>query len=265
MKRLFDVLAAAAGLLLLSPLLLLVAAAIWLEDRGSPFYRAPRMARGGGRFQMLKFRSMVVGADRAGINSTAATDRRITRVGRYVRAFKLDEFAQLWNVLKGDMSLVGPRPQVEQDALLYTPDEQLMLTVRPGITDLASIVFADEGEILRGSSDPDLLYDQIIRPWKSRLALLYIARRTFFLDLRVIGLTGLSFLSRRRALDSIRVLLLRWHADPLLLRMASRQEPLLAWPPPGATVIVASAQAGTTSSAAAAPDAAVFAGPGAPG
>lgn len=262
MKRLIDILASCTGLLLLSPFFFLVALAIWLEDRGSPFYRAPRMARGGGRFRMLKFRSMIVGADRAGVCSTSATDRRITRVGRFVRATKLDEFTQLWNVLCSDMSLVGPRPQVEKDAVLYTPEERRMLTVRPGITDLASIVFADEGEILRGSSDPDLLYNQIIRPWKSRLALLSIDHSTTALDLRIIGLTALSFLSRRRALSAVGALLEGWRADPLLIRMSARQEPLRPAPPPGAPAVVSTPRAGAPSSTVAAPAAAVPAGPG---
>lgn len=242
MKRLVDLIASSLGLLVLSPVLALTALAIWLEDRHSPFYRAPRMARHHGRFFMLKFRSMVVGADRTGVCSTSASDCRITRVGRYVRAFKLDEFAQLWNVLTGDMSLVGPRPQVEKDALLYTPSEQHLLSVRPGITDLASIVFADEGEILRGARDPDHLYNQIIRPWKSRLALLSIEHSSFSTDLLILALTALSFLSRRRALDLITSLLHRWHAEPLLIRMASRREPLIAWPPPGEAVVAPSVQ-----------------------
>ena len=127
---------------------------------------------------MLKFRTMIPDAWKSGVNSTAAGDRRITRVGALLRKAKLDELPQLWNVLKGDMSLVGPRPQVRAETDLYTSEERRMHSIRPGVTDLASIVFADEGEILAGSADPDLLYNQIIRPWKSRLALLYVDRRT---------------------------------------------------------------------------------------
>jgi len=173
-KRAFDILAASLGLLLCSPLLIAVMFAIWIQDRRSPFYIAPRAARGGGIFRMVKFRSMVVNADRIGGSSTAATDRRITPVGQFVRSYKLDELIQLWNVLKGEMSLVGPRPQVLSDAALYTSAEKRMLSVPPGVTDPASIVFSDEGEILKGSTNPDLRYSQIIRPWKSRLALAYI-------------------------------------------------------------------------------------------
>ena len=153
LKRAFDILVAAFGLLVFSPLLLLVMLATWLGDFASPFYIAPRMARGGGSFRMVKFRTMVVNADKIGGISTAGNDRRITRVGRFVRAYKLDELIQLWNVVKGDMSLVGPRPQVQADARLYTEAEKRMLTVRPGITDPASIVFSDEGDILQGSQN----------------------------------------------------------------------------------------------------------------
>ena len=177
---------------------------------------------------------MVVNADRIGGSSTAATDRRITPVGRLVRAYKLDELVQLWNVLRGDMSLVGPRPQVLTDARLYTEAEKGMLTIRPGITDLASIVFADEGEILAGSEDPDLRYNQVIRPWKSRLALLYVQHRSFVGDAGIILLTIVALVHRRLALRGVRGLLRRWHADRLLMRMALRREPLMPCRPPGA-------------------------------
>jgi lipopolysaccharide/colanic/teichoic acid biosynthesis glycosyltransferase len=236
-KRALDILAASVGLLAFSPLLLAVMFAIWMQDRRSPFYIAPRAARGGGAFRMVKFRTMVVDADRIGGSSTSATDRRITPIGRFVRAYKLDELIQLWNVLKGDMSLVGPRPQTLSDAALYTEAEKRMLSVRPGVTDPASIVFSDEGEILNGSTDPDLLYNQIVRPWKSRLALAYIDHRNFWIDIRLIVLTLLVILSRDKALRALGALLRDWNLDPLVVRMAARQEPLRAYPPPGAEAI----------------------------
>jgi lipopolysaccharide/colanic/teichoic acid biosynthesis glycosyltransferase len=238
MKRTFDIVVALTGLLVLSPVLLLIAFAIWIEDRQSPFFVGQRVARGGGRFGMVKFRSMVPNAWKTGVSSTSAGDRRITRVGALIRRAKLDEFPQLWNVLKGDMSLVGPRPQVETDANMYTDEERRMLTVRPGITDLASIVFADEGEILAGAEDPDLRYNQIIRPWKSRLALLYVDRRNFGLDLRLIALTLGSAVSRPWALEEVSRILAAEDLDPMLRRMVQRREPLVAWPPPGAPEIV---------------------------
>ena len=238
LKRTFDLLVASAGLALFSPLLVAVMLSIWLQDRKSPFYIAPRAARGGGEFRMLKFRSMVVNADKIGGSSTAAADRRITPVGRFVRAYKLDELIQLWNVLEGDMSLVGPRPQVLTDAGLYTEAEKRMLTVRPGMTDPASIVFSDEGDVLHGSSDPDLLYNQIIRPWKSRLALAYIDHRTFGTDLWLILLTVVAIASRPAALRALGNLIRRWQIDPLVVRMAARQEALVPYPPPGAAEVV---------------------------
>src|SRR3979409_1917469 len=174
LKRAVDVAASSVGLLLASPLLLIACASIWVEDRHSPFYVAPRIGQRGRTFRMVKLRSMTVRADRTGVDSTAQDDPRITRVGRVLRRFKLDEGSQLWNVLRGDMSMVGPRPQVARDVRLYTAVERHLLDAPPGITDFASIVFADEGAVLEGSSDPDLLYNQIIRPWKSRLGLHYI-------------------------------------------------------------------------------------------
>ena len=131
LKRAFDIVAASGGLLLFSPLLMAVMLVIWMQDGRSPFYIALRAARGGGTFRMVKFRSMVVNADKIGGSSTSLTDPRITRVGRLIRAYKLDELIQLWNVLKGEMSLVGPRPQVVYDAGLYTDEEKRMLTLFP--------------------------------------------------------------------------------------------------------------------------------------
>jgi len=171
LKRIFDIVVALTGLLISSVIIVPVAVAVWLQDFKSPFYLGPRVARGGGMFKMVKLRSMVVKADKTGVDSTGASDPRITPIGRFIRAYKLDEITQLWNVLWGEMSLVGPRPQVKRDADLYTAEEARLLSVRPGITDFSSIVFADEGEILKDKSDPDLAYNQLIRPWKSRLGL----------------------------------------------------------------------------------------------
>ena len=239
METSFRFAAALCGLIALSPLLILIALAVWLEDRRSPWFRGVRVGRGGRRFRMLKFRTMIPDAWKSGVSSTASGDRRITRVGKILRRAKLDELPQLWNVLTGDMSLVGPRPQVEPDAALYTAEERRLFDVRPGMTDLASIVFADEGEILAGSADPDLGYNQSIRPWKSRLGLLYIERQSLVIDLKILGLTLLAAISRERALAGVARMLHSWDADPLLCRMALRQEPLMAWPPPGARRIVA--------------------------
>jgi lipopolysaccharide/colanic/teichoic acid biosynthesis glycosyltransferase len=183
---------------------------------------------------------MISDADKNGIDSTADTDKRITRAGHIVRRYKLDEFSQLINVLLGDMSFVGPRPNVIREVSLYTDQEKHLLDLRPGITDLASIVFSDEGDILAGSRDPDLHYNQIIRPWKSRLGLLYIENRNVLLDLYIIILTVVSILSRPLALKGVQRILKSLGADDQLVRIARRQEPLQPYPPPGATHIVRS-------------------------
>jgi lipopolysaccharide/colanic/teichoic acid biosynthesis glycosyltransferase len=238
MKRVFDVVCALFGLIALSPLLALAALGVFLEDRRSPFFFGIRVAQGGGDFRMIKFRTMVPHAWKSGVNSTSSSDRRITRTGSLLRRVKLDEFPQLWNVLTGDMSLVGPRPQVRTDAGLYTAEENRLLSARPGITDLASIVFADEGEILAGSENPDLLYNQIIRPWKSRLALLYLDHATFATDVRLILLTLASAMDRDLALRGVQSILSDWGADAARLSVTRRTRPLPAAPPPGAAEIV---------------------------
>jgi lipopolysaccharide/colanic/teichoic acid biosynthesis glycosyltransferase len=148
-KRIFDIVASATGLLVASPILLPVMFLVWKQDRHSPFYVAPRVGRGEKPFKMVKLRSMIINADKSGVDSTGSNDRRITPVGHFIRRYKLDELTQLWNVLKGDMSLVGPRPNVKRETDLYTLEEKKLLSVKPGITDFASIVFSDEGDILK--------------------------------------------------------------------------------------------------------------------
>ncbi len=241
MKRTLDLLVAGAGLALLSPLLIVLAIAIYLQDYHSPFYIASRVGRGEKPFRMVKFRSMVVKADTSGVDSTAGDDPRITSLGRFIRRFKLDEIPQLWNVLRGEMSLVGPRPNVQRETVLYTADEKRLLSVRPGITDLASIVFADEGEILEGSDDPDLRYNQIIRPWKSRLGLLYVdATPSVARDISVIGLTIRGAIDRSAALAAVHALAASLGAPNDLLDVVRRTAPLPAAAPPGAAEIVQS-------------------------
>lgn len=233
MKRFTDIAAALVGLIVAAPVLLMAMFLVWLQDGHSPLYHAPRVGRNGVPFRMVKIRSMVMHADRTGVDSTAANDQRITSVGRFIRRYKLDEFSQLWNVLRGDMSLVGPRPQVQSGVDRYTEGERRLLSVQPGITDFASIVFADEGEILEGRPDPDLAYDQLIRPWKSRLGLFYIDHQSVRLDLRLVALTATTLVSRRAALQGITELLSRLRADPTLISVASRTATLTPTAPPG--------------------------------
>ena len=233
-KRLFDMVLAAVGLIFASAVLLPALIAIWLQDFRSPFYVAPRVGKGGRMFRMIKLRSMVTNADQAGGDSTSANDDRITPVGHIIRACKLDELSQLWNVLVGDMSLVGPRPNVVNETDRYTPVEKGLLSVRPGITDISSIVFSDEGRILADSADPDLDYNRLIRPWKSRLGILYIENRSLALDFALIAVTAVAILSRRTALKLVDRILASIDAPPDIRTLSRRESRLLPTPPPGA-------------------------------
>ena len=189
LKRTFDLSLALGALVLLSPLLLVVAAVIKLEDGGPVFYRGVRVGRGGVPFRIFKFRTMVVDADRLGGPSTSDDDPRITKPGTWLRRFKLDELPQLLNVLSGEMSFVGPRPEVAQEVALYSDEERTLLSVRPGITDWASIRFYDEGAILRGATDPHETYRRVIRPEKMRLALEYVRTASLGTDFRIVVAT----------------------------------------------------------------------------
>jgi lipopolysaccharide/colanic/teichoic acid biosynthesis glycosyltransferase len=202
LKRAMDIGVAGAGLLVLAPFLLVLAVLVRAETAGPVFYRAERVGRGGKRFAMLKLRTMVVGADK-GASSTPDDDPRVTRVGRWMRRYKVDEIPQLWNVLVGEMSLVGPRPQVPWVVDGYSEEERLVLSVRPGITDPASIRFANEGEILRGHPDPDAAYFELIHPEKMRLAVDYVRRRTVLSDIRVLVATITAPLQRRSDSDEV--------------------------------------------------------------
>lgn len=188
-KRPIEFIIAAALLLVLSPVLIVISLAIFIGDGHGVFYRGKRVGRDDSEFDMLKFRTMRVNADKLGPSSTSNDDPRITRVGRALRGTKLDELPQLWNVVKGEMSLVGPRPQVRWAVDLYTEDERRLLTVRPGITDYASLAFRDEGQILAGSSDPDRDYLKLIAPGKIQLGLHYVDDLSFVTDVRIVVAT----------------------------------------------------------------------------
>jgi len=233
-KRLFDIVFATFALLATLPILAVASLIIWAQDGHSPLYRGLRVGRSGRNFRMLKLRTMVAYGDRLGGSSTSASDSRLTPLGSALRRCKLDELPQFWNVLVGDMSVVGPRPNVRAGGVdRYTAEERRLLSVRPGITDLASIVFSDEGEILKDSADPDGLYNSVIRPWKNRLALLYVERHRLLVDLWIIGLTAIAIVSKPAALRGVSAMLARWNADPELQRICCRRSPLPAGEPPG--------------------------------
>ena len=188
LKRLFDIAASCIGLLLLAPVLLGIAVWIKRDSPGPVFFRQQRIGRRGEPFRIYKFRSMR--QDNAGLQITVGADDRITRSGHFIRAYKLDELPQLINVLLGDMSIVGPRPEVPRYVALYPADVRAeVLSVRPGITDLASVQYRSESTLLAQSSNPEQTYVDTILPAKLALCRQYVRERSFWLDLRIIGMT----------------------------------------------------------------------------
>jgi lipopolysaccharide/colanic/teichoic acid biosynthesis glycosyltransferase len=186
LKRLFDILFSSLGLIVMFPILIFSAIAIKLDSQGPALYRGKRIGRYGKPFRIYKFRTMVINAEELGGPSTANDDPRLTKFGKLIRKYKIDELPQLINVLKGEMSFVGPRPQVPEDVALYTKEEKNILSVLPGITDWASIKYHNEGEILRGTQDPDQAYIEKIRPGKIMLELEYVRNHSFWIDLKIL-------------------------------------------------------------------------------
>lgn len=186
LKRVFDVASAGMGLAVFGVPMAALAVAIRTTSTGPALYRSERVGLDGESFELLKFRTMVQDADKVGPSSTAAGDPRITKIGAFLRQWKLDELPQLLNVLRGDMSIVGPRPQVRWAVDLYDAEARRILTVRPGITDWASIKFRDEASILEGYEDADAAYLELIEPEKIRLGLLYVDKMSLRTDMSII-------------------------------------------------------------------------------
>ncbi len=206
-KRTGDIILSLVLLALLSPIILFLSILIFVQDFHSPFYISNRIGKNKKKFKLYKFRSMIVNADKSGVNSTSDNDKRITKLGNFLRKYKIDEIMQLLNVIKNEMSFVGPRPNVETDVKLYSLEEEKLLSIKPGITDFSSIVFSDEGEILSSSKNPDYDYNRLIRPWKSRLGLIYVKKKNFFLDLTILFLTFLNLFNRIKTLSIINSIL----------------------------------------------------------
>jgi len=185
-KRIFDIFFSFLGLLLLSPLFLVLAVWISLDSRGGVFYRQLRVGRGNRDFRLIKFRSMRTDADKAGLITVGGHDPRITRSGYFIRKYKLDELPQLINVLKGDMSFVGPRPEVRKYVDMYTPEQLHVLDVRPGITDEASIRYRNENELLATADDPERFYIETVMPDKLRINLEYVQNHSLLGDIKLI-------------------------------------------------------------------------------
>ncbi len=186
MKRLFDIVASGLGLLLVSPIFVVLAIWIKIDSQGPVFYRQVRVGRGNKDFRLFKFRSMRVGADKQGLITIGGRDPRVTRSGYFIRKYKLDELPQLINVFVGDMSLVGPRPEVRKYVDMYTEGQLHVLDVRPGITDAASIAYRNENELLEQAENPDQYYIEVIMPDKLRINLEYVKNHSFWGDIRLI-------------------------------------------------------------------------------
>jgi lipopolysaccharide/colanic/teichoic acid biosynthesis glycosyltransferase len=188
-KRLFDLVLATAAFVAVSPLFVFAALAIRLQRNGPVFYRGLRVGKDGRLFHILKFRTMVSNAEQLGGSCTSDDDPRVTRLGKLLRSYKLDEIPQFLNVLAGDMSLVGPRPEVKKYTDMYSAEEQRILTLLPGITDWASIWNSDEGGVLKGAADPEKAYEELLRPTKIRLQLRYAAEHSVFIDAKILVYT----------------------------------------------------------------------------
>jgi len=195
-KRAYDVFFSGIGLILFSPVLLLLAVAIKLADKGPVFFRQKRVGHRGNPFWILKFRTMIVNAERAGLSVTQDGDPRITRIGRILRKTKLDELPQLWNVFRGEMSLVGPRPEVPRYVELYTPEQRKILDLKPGITDLATLEFRREEELLKTAADVERFYLEFCVPRKIELNLLYARDANLLSDTWIILQTVIPWLRR---------------------------------------------------------------------
>ncbi|MFH1657159.1 MAG: sugar transferase [bacterium] len=192
-KRLFDIISSFLGLIVLLPLLIIIGLIIKIDSKGPVFYRGVRVGKNEKLFKIFKFRTMVPNAEKLGGPSTAENDPRATRVGKLLRKYKFDELPQLINVLKGEMSIVGPRPQVEKYVALYSQDEKIILTIKPGMTDYASIKLINLDEIL-GNKDVDKRYKEVIEPEKNKLRVEYAKHNSIFIDFKIIIKTFLALL-----------------------------------------------------------------------
>ena len=189
MKRLFDIISSSTGLILLSPVFLFLAIWIKLDSKGAVFYRQLRVGKNGNDFKIFKFRSMRPDAEKKGLLTVGGRDPRVTKSGYYIRKYKLDELPQLINVFRGDMSIVGPRPEVRKYVNFYTKEQLKVLSVKPGITDMASIKYRNENELLEKVDDPDKIYIEVIMQDKLKYNLEYIKKQSFLYDMKLTFLT----------------------------------------------------------------------------
>lgn len=219
LKRSFDLVIALPGSLISAPVVLLLMLMIWCYDRESPLYIPQRVGFRGKLFPVYKLRTMIVDADKTGVDTTTKGDHRLLPFGETLRRYKLDELPQFWNVLAGSMSLVGPRPNVAREVSKYSQEELRLLSIKPGLTDLSSIVFSDLAERIAGSADANQAYDTMIRPTKSKLALFYVDHGNVLMDFVIVVATAVSIVNRPLAVRMVYRLLVRYGA-PADLRSA---------------------------------------------
>ena len=212
LKRSFDLVISLPGSLISAPVVLLLMFLIWCYDRSNPLYVPHRIGYRGKPFPVYKLRTMIVDADKTGVDTTIKGDHRLLPFGEILRRYKLDELPQFWNVLTGSMSLVGPRPNVAREVSKYSQEELRLLNIKPGLTDLSSIVFSDLAERIAGAADANQAYETMIRPTKSRLALFYVDHGNVSMDLVIVLATAISILNRPLAVRMVRWLLLRYGA-----------------------------------------------------
>lgn len=240
MKRCLDIIVSIVALFGFGPVIIIAAMLIWFQDGHWPFYSPQRVGQDGNMFRLFKLRSMIIGADKSRVDTTINNDKRITRLGHQIRRFKIDELPQFANVFLGHMSLVGPRPNIDREVNLYSIEELRMLSVRPGITDLSSIVFSDLGTILAKAEDANIAYNQLVRPWKSRLALFYVDHKTIWMDICILWLTFVAILNSDRARVRIIKILTAYGASSALVAVVRRDQELTPTAPPGLDGVVTS-------------------------
>ena len=232
-KRLLDIFLGILILFFISPLIIIFCLLIYFYDQSNPLYISTRVGKRGKKFKIFKIRTMVKNADKIGGTSTKNTDKRLLPVGKIIRKLKLDEFTQIINVINGTMSFVGPRPNTPLDVSMYSIKEKELLSIRPGITDFSSIVFADEGDILDNFENPDLAYNQLIRPWKSKLGLFYIKKSNLTLDLKLMFLTIMNSINRNKTLLILSKIIKNNGGSSQLVNLVCRKDDLVPNAPPG--------------------------------
>ena len=228
-KRLFDFLIASIAFIFSTPFLIVILILVWNEDKKYPLYASDRVGKNGRFFKMYKIRTMIYNASIYKINSTSSSDKRITNIGKKLRNYKIDEIPQFINIIKGEMSFVGPRPNTfESGVEFYTNEELKLLSINPGITDLSSIVFSDEAEIISKNNSynetADDTYNRLIRPWKSKLGIWYVENKSFLLDLILILVTLGSIFKRKECLSLLSKILLYFKAPKLLVEFTKRNK-----------------------------------------